>query len=204
VSPRRYDMTARTDAVSRTRQRIVEATVKLHGQKGIFGTSWKDIALEAEVAVGTVYKHFPTLDELVPACGELLMQRLQPPAPEDAAQIIGDATSPRERLRRIVSALFAFYERGGDHLENDIRERALPAVRAWEQYQRDMIAHFLRVALGRDEVSDDRLRLAAAVVDFRSYSAMRAHGLALDTATEHVAALIGGWLERVPSDRSAE
>jgi hypothetical protein len=132
------------------------------------------------------------------------MQRLEPPAPEDAAQIIGDATSPRERLRRVVSALFAFYERGGDHLENDIRERALPAVRAWEQYQRDMIAHLLRVALRRDEVSDDRLRLAAAVLDFRSYSAMRAHGLALDTATEHVAALIGGWLERVPSDRTAE
>lgn len=38
--------------------RIVEATLKLHGQKGIFGTTWQEIAQEADVAIGTVYKHF--------------------------------------------------------------------------------------------------------------------------------------------------
>lgn len=194
-------MTSRIDAVSRTRHRIVEATVKLHGQRGIFGTSWKDIAREAEVAIGTVYKHFPTLDELIPACGELLMQRIEPPSPEDAAQIIGDATTPRERVRRVVAAMFAFYDRGGSHLENDIRERALPAVREWEQYHRDMIVHFLRVALGRDQVPDDRLRLAAAVLDFRSYSAMRAYGLGQDTAAENVTAMIACWLECGPCEK---
>ncbi|MEX2551749.1 MAG: TetR/AcrR family transcriptional regulator [Actinomycetota bacterium] len=190
-------MTTRVDAVSQTRQRIVEATVRLHGQNGIFGTSWKDIAREAEVAVGTVYKHFPSLDELVPACGELLMQRIEPPSPEDAANIIGDATDVRERLLRVTTALFAFYDRGGNHLENDLRERALPAVREWEQYQRDTIIHFLRTALGADTKLDDRLRLAAAVLDFRSYSAMRAHGLEPATAAEQVTAMIASCLERV-------
>ncbi len=202
MSPRRYDMTSRIDAVSQTRQRIVEATVKLHGQKGIFGTSWKDIAREAEVAIGTVYKHFPSLDELVPACGELLMQRIEPPSPEDAAHIIGEATDARERLRRVVTALFAFYGRGGKHLDNDLRERALPAVREWEQHLRDMIVHFLRTALGLDTILDDRLRLAAAVLDYRSYSAMEAHGLGPETAAEHVTAMIASWLQDVRSENT--
>lgn len=203
MSPRRYDMTSRIEVVSQTRQRIVEATVKLHGQKGIFGTSWKDIAREAEVAVGTVYKHFPSHEELVPACGEFLMQRIEPPSPEDAAQIIGDATEVRERMRRVVTTLFAFYDRGGNHLETDLRERQLPAVREWEQYLRDMIVHFLRMAVGVDTKLDDRLRLAAAVLDFRSYSAMRAHGLGPQTAAEHVTAIIASYLQERRDDISA-
>jgi hypothetical protein len=124
------------------------------------------------------------------------MQRIEPPSPEDAAHIIGDAGDVRERLRRVITALFAFYDRGGSHLENDLRERTLPAVREWEQYQRDMIVHFLRTALGAHTPLDDRLRLAAAVLDFRSYSAMRAHGLELETAAEHVTAMIESWLEK--------
>jgi AcrR family transcriptional regulator len=203
MSPRHYDMTSRTDAVSQTRQRIVDATVKLHGKKGIFGTSWKDIAREAEVAVGTVYKHFPSLEELVPACGELLMQRIEPPSPEDAAKIIGDATDVRERVQRVITTLFAFYDRGGNHLEADLRERQLPAVREWEQYLRDMIVHFLRVALGSDTMLDDRLRLAAAVLDFRSYSAMRAYGLGPHSAAEHATAMITSWLQERRDDISA-
>ena len=66
MSPRRYTMTKKLALATETRQRIVEATLKLHGEYGIFGTSWKDIATEANVSVGTVYRYFPTRDQLVP------------------------------------------------------------------------------------------------------------------------------------------
>jgi AcrR family transcriptional regulator len=45
-------------AVADTRGRIVEATLALHSEKGMFDTSWKDIAKRADVSVATVYKHF--------------------------------------------------------------------------------------------------------------------------------------------------
>ena len=66
MAPRKYTMDKRKAAVEETRQRILEATLALHSEKGIFGTSWQDIAHRADVSVGTVYKHFPSLDELVP------------------------------------------------------------------------------------------------------------------------------------------
>src|ERR671913_2345216 len=105
-------MDKRKATVQETRQRILEATLALHSQKGIFGTSWQDIARRADGSVGTVYKHFPSLDELVPACGELMYAIARPPSLEDAPRIFTGAQSLEERLERLVSELFGFYERG--------------------------------------------------------------------------------------------
>src|ERR671911_1824770 len=95
--PRQYDMTRRTASRNETRNRIVEATTKLHGERGVLGTSWQDIAREADVSVSTVYAHFPSLDELLPACGQLVMSRDRPPAAAAAAQTVGDTRGTRER-----------------------------------------------------------------------------------------------------------
>ena len=38
-----------------TRRRIVEATLALHTEKGMFDTSWRDIARRADVSAATVY-----------------------------------------------------------------------------------------------------------------------------------------------------
>ena len=54
MSPRKYSMDKRKAAVEETRQRILEATLALHAEKGIFGTSWQDIAKRADVSVATL------------------------------------------------------------------------------------------------------------------------------------------------------
>src|ERR687889_1310202 len=91
LAPRKYSMDKRRATVEETRQRILKATLALHAEKGIFGTSWQDIAKRADVSVGTVYKHFPSLDELIPACGELVFAISQPPSLADAPQIFAGA-----------------------------------------------------------------------------------------------------------------
>ncbi len=58
-----------------------------------------------------MHKHLPSLDELVPACGELVYAITRPPSLEDAPEIFG-AHSLEERLERLVAELFDFYERG--------------------------------------------------------------------------------------------
>jgi AcrR family transcriptional regulator len=102
-----------TPAREETRRRIVEATYKLHGERGVFGTSYRDIAKAADVSLATVYLHFPKVEDLLPACGALIVERSRPPKPSQARQVVGDSLDLGERLLRVASELFAFYERGG-------------------------------------------------------------------------------------------
>jgi AcrR family transcriptional regulator len=200
MAPRRYQMSKRQRAAEDTRRRIVEATLALHTEKGIFGTSWQDIARRADVAVGTVYKHFPSLDELVPACGALLMERMRPPAPEDASRIIGDAVGLKERLRRVADALFAFYERAGATLRLDARERELPAVREWEAYLRATISALVEGALGPGSADAAAVRLVGALLDPATYDAMRMRGIKPKQSTLAVSAMAECWLEHGRND----
>ena len=194
MSPRRYDMTGKQAATAEFRQRILDATLNLHGQKGIFGTSWKDIASAADVSVGTVYKHFPTLAELVPACGALLMERLNPPQPDQIGEILGNARTPAERLLRVATEMFNFYHRGGPHLESDLRERELPAMREWEDYLRSMVTDFIREALKDTNYDDALIQRISFLLDLPTYNAMRIRGIAPATAAEIVTELASLWL----------
>lgn len=184
MTPRRYSMSKKQEAAAATRRRILDATLKLHGQRGIFGTSWKDIATEADVAVGTVYKYFPTIDALVPACGELLMERVKPPSPDSIAEILLGASTPAERLLNVAKVMFDFYERGGRHLEADLRERELPAVKEWEDYLRDMVLGFARIALAGIGASEQAIAQVVFLFDLPTYRSMRIRGQSLNDAAQ--------------------
>lgn len=191
MAPRQYDMKGRRAATEETRRRILEATLELHTEKGIFGTSWQDIALGADVSVGTVYRHFPTLAELVPACGELLFELTGPPSPEDAAAAIGDETDPVRRLERAASVLFAFYERAGKHIDSDPRERELPEMREWEEHLRATVTAFVREALVPRRLGTRQLQLVSAFFDFRAYDAVRTRGIPAREAAREFSAFVG-------------
>lgn len=182
MSPRRYRMDgARNDAAAGTRRRILDATLRLHTVNGIFGTSWKDIAKEANVSVATVYSHFPTLDALVPACGELMVQLYQPPSPDDIGVVLNSVETPRGKLERVARTLFGFYERAGASLETDARERQLAAVLEWEAYLSGMVALYVEASLPAGTIAADRLTAITALFDQTSYSAMRRRGLDPET-----------------------
>jgi AcrR family transcriptional regulator len=187
MTPRHYDMTRRAAARNQTRERIVEATAKLHGERGVLGTSWQDIAREADVSVSTVYAHFPSLEELLPACGQLVMSRVHPPTASSAAAIIGDARSIRERLIRVARELFAFYERGGPHIEVDVRERQLPGMREWEESQRATVTALVRAALGDARPTAASVQLFSAFFDLATYKALRTRGVSAKRAAETAA-----------------
>ena len=178
MSPRDYDMSKRDLAREETRQRIVEATARLHGERGVFGTSWKDIAHEADVSVATVYAHFPSLDELLPACGALVMERVRPPTLDTLAEALEGAESLDERLEAVAKELFDFYERGGSLIEVDVRERELPGMSEWEDHMRDMVSSFLRRALAGQKADARTIRLMSAFFDLPTFKALRTRGVA--------------------------
>lgn len=180
-------MSKRARARERTRGKIVEATAKLHGENGVFDTSWQDIAREADVSVATVYSHFPSLEELLPACGALVMERVKPPQPDSAAEIIGDARGLEQRLGRIAEELFSFYERGGPHIEVDVRERRLPGMDRWEQFLLDLVEALVREALAVQPTDADTVRVICGLLDLPSFRAFRQRGVTPRTAANTVA-----------------
>ena len=194
MSPRSYDMSRRSAARAETRRRIVEATAKLHGERGVLGTSWRDIAQEADVSIATVYAHFPSLDELLPACGQLVMERVRPPKADDAPTLIGRGGTREERLRRAAEELFVFYERGGSHIEVDVRERQLPGMREWEEHLRGVVLAFVREALG-NAVDARTAKLAAALLDLGTWKAFRTRGTSTRAAAEAVATMADALVE---------
>ena len=191
--PRQYDMSKRALARAETRRRIVEATAKLHGERGVFGTSWQDIAKEADVSVATVYAHFPSLDELLPACGALVMERIRPPRRESSSEIIGDAQGLRERFERVALELFAFYERGGPHIEVDVRERRLPGMREWETYLLEVVTARVRAAMAPRRPNAHTVRLVSAFFDLSTFKALRDRGVATGRAAKTVAG-VAAWV----------
>ena len=201
MAPRKYTMDKRKAAVEETRQRILEAALALHAEKGIFGTSWQDIAHGADVSVGTVYKHFPSLDELVPACGQLAYAVLRPPSLEDAPQIFADATSLEERLGRLIEALFAFYERGAPYIETDFQERRLAAVVEWEAYMRATIAGLVREALVSAEPDEHTVHSVSALLDFSTFKSFLNRDIQKEQAAKTISEVLLCWINCSRRDR---
>ena len=128
--------------------------------------------------MATVYAHFPSLDELLPACGAHVMQRIQPPARKPSSGLFDGAHERHERFARIADELFGFYERGGAHIEVDIRERRLPGMREWESYMLEMVTTRVRAAAAAERPSAQTVQLISAFFDLASFKALRNRGVA--------------------------
>lgn len=127
--PRRYRMTSRREDRARTRARIVASAVELHAARGVGATSWDDIAAAAGVNRATVYRHFPGLGDLIPACARTAFEAIDLPAPEVLRAQLADLADPIERMRRVVLESCACYERGAGWLRAARREADLiPAL----------------------------------------------------------------------------
>ncbi|HEV2813877.1 MAG TPA: TetR/AcrR family transcriptional regulator [Solirubrobacteraceae bacterium] len=185
-------MSKRAAAVARTRQRIVEATRELHGEQGIAATSWDDIAARAGVGVGTVYRHFPSLDELIPACGEITMQLVALPDPSTAPALFEDATTPAERIERLVGEAFAIYERGAPQLRAIRRDGDVhPLVAQSGDEVEASLSALVDAALEPLDVTQHDRAVARALIDLNTWEALREQGLGPAEAVAAVAHMLG-------------
>ena len=149
-------MRRRAEQVDQTRQRIVEATVALHGSVGLAATTIAALADKAGVTRLTVYRHFPDEAALIGACSAHWISQQQLPDP-GAWSGIGD---PLERLRAGLTDLYRFYRAGADMLANIYRDFAtLPE--AYQQLLRDRDSHYrdvLATPFGDDGDQQRRIR----------------------------------------------
>ena len=188
-------MTSRASAVAQTRRRIVDATRELHTEQGIAATSWDDIAARAGVGVGTVYRHFPSLDELIPACGEISMQVVALPDPRGVRALFDGIDEPAERVERLVRVVFAIYERGAPELRVVRNEPGAHAsVAEIGEALEASLSALVDAAVEPLGVTPADRAVVRAMVDLGTWQALRDQELgpaqAVDTVSRMLAALV--------------
>jgi AcrR family transcriptional regulator len=115
---RPYRMKARAESQQRTRQRITESAVELHGTFGPSRTSMSAVAEHAGVRRSTLYRHFPDEAALFEACsGHWMALHPLPDLGRWAAVL-----DPDERLHVALTELYAFYADAEPMMSNLIRD----------------------------------------------------------------------------------
>ncbi len=187
---RTYRKSRRAEAQDETRARIVRATTELHVEQGVATTSYPDVAARAGVGPATVYRHFPTMESLVEACGAHFWDAIDAPTPERAAAAFAGLDSRAERLKRLVDELDAFYARAEAPLWSAVRDqdRVAPLARFLAEVGKGVGA-FVAEAL-REECESDPVRIAAALADFTVWRALSATGLDQPERRETLVAII--------------
>jgi AcrR family transcriptional regulator len=200
---RRYRKRRRAELEAETRRRITEAAMTLHGTVGPARTTVTAVAEEAGVQRATVYRHFPTEEDLFAACSAHWASLNPPPDPQDWA-VIAD---PEARLRAGLAQLYEWYAWARPMLDNTTRDAPLvPAMGpARERLRRRIQAMHAALMRGRSERGRRRARVAAAIGHAIGYPTWRSlviqQGLERSEAIEMMEALVAR--AGAPSRRAA-
>lgn len=128
---RKYEQKSRAKAQEKTKKKIVDATVKLHQKKGILNTSVLDIAKLAGVGKVTVYRHFPTDQDLLTACSGQYFHDHPFPNTEQWINI----KDPDELLRFALKQIIVFHQQTAPMMRGVLSEaRNHPVVMPYHEY----------------------------------------------------------------------
>ena len=168
---RSYDRSSRLAAAELTRRRIVEATVELHAENGGVGTTHEMIARRAGVSLPTVYKYFPTRNDLIPHCTGAVIEAGPPPVTRAALEAIAGA---------LAQSTFAFYAHAAPWLRWSARDALeLPALRDLLEATAAERAELVRLAFAprfTGAPPKAPVALATALLDFPTWQTLTGAG----------------------------
>jgi AcrR family transcriptional regulator len=172
---RPYRMRKRAEQVAETRQRIVEATVRLHTGVGPAQTTISAIADEAGVTRATVYSHFPDEDVLFAACSGQWVASHPPPDPRGWRGIDGFEA----RAAHALDELYRWFEVNADDLRSFDRDaEATPevGVEARRAHAATMVDALLAGAGVRGRARQRLEAVAAHVTTFATWDSLVTSG----------------------------
>jgi AcrR family transcriptional regulator len=131
--PRPYSMETRSRTTAATRTRLLDATVEVLASVGVEAMTMPAVAAQADVALRTVYNHFPSKTALIVEAYERFAQ-----STIDAVAGIPTTGSPRERLRWFVAAFYAALDHPGAAVILSVSrvpelDARVAEVRAWRR-----------------------------------------------------------------------
>lgn len=104
----------------RRREEILVVATEVFARQGLRGTDVQEIADRCEIGKGTVYRYFPSKDELFLATVHRVNARLT----DSLREVIRQELAPIERLERLIERFLSFFEENPDFVEVLIQERA--------------------------------------------------------------------------------
>lgn len=196
-------MDARAEALAETRARIVDAAKALHAERGVVITSWDDIGEQAGVSTSTVYRHFSSLSQLVPACARSVFDIIRPPTVDDAKVMFAGRNSPADRLEQLVRDSCACYRKGRGWLHAAHRERDfVPELDAALRVIEDSLDVLIEAAADRPLTAAQR-QLLFVLCDFPFWWLLTDRGLGAEDAEDHIVRLVRTEAARIagPSEK---
>jgi len=195
---RKYEQKARAESQEQTRLRIAKEAAGLHEEIGPAETTVAEIARRAGVSRLTVYKHFPDLASLLPACSAHYVS--EHPLPDFAAAM--SAEDPVERVGSLLRTVYGeWYREWQAMIRNLQRDRGSdPALDEFLRQNSDKALVGLAdgLAAGFGLTGDRALRLRALIgvaLDFWTWDRLTGEGMddasAADLMTDAIAA-VGG------------
>lgn len=187
MTPREYTLGKRVASVEATKQRIMRATFELHNRQGPAATTLPQVAREADVALGTVYRYFPTVEDLVAACGQHVRSLLDPPSPE----IFMGVPDFEDRVGLLVKSMFEMYARGELQIsETRCQQRQVGALAVFVEESKRHHKTLVREALRPLRPTPRAIREAVALTDFYVWKAFADAGVATNAAIHIVASAL--------------
>lgn len=189
---RKYEKKARAEAEARTRRRITESAVELHGSLGPARTSMSAVAEHAGVRRSTLYRHFPDERALFGACSAHWAGE-NPPPDIGAWVAIGD---PAVRLDAALADLYAYYRRTEGMMDKLLRDAStLEIVHELMGGYRALLDQAVEILMrGRALRGNAAKRTHAAIghaLSFRTWQDLcRTQGLDDDQAAKLMARLV--------------
>jgi AcrR family transcriptional regulator len=175
---RAYKMRRRAEALEETRERILRATMAVHDEKGVAPATFADIAKRAGLGQATVSRHFPTIGQLIQACGQHVWVEMQPPMPQTAPAVFAGIETTRERLIKLIDELDAFYIRGSLRLGLASRDRELvPELHGFLTAVEAGVEALVREALATAGESEKAVKVALMLMSFGVWTGFNKLGL---------------------------
>jgi AcrR family transcriptional regulator len=183
MAPRSYSMQRRSTHVAETRERILDAAMKVFSKQGVQATTMTEVARRADVSPTTVSNHFATQEELIEAVVGRVLADIRVPD----GTILIRVRSLTGRLRVLTTEMYAFFERTSHWFEllgGELTE--VPALAAAEATYWHSIRQLYEQALTGSE-NDLLAKTTAGLIHPATFSALKAAGMSVDEAANVVA-----------------
>jgi AcrR family transcriptional regulator len=155
MKSRKYDMSARQQAKTATRDAIIKAAIDTFMAERSFAITLPTVAERADVTVKTVLRHFGSRDALVDAATSQVYD-----------EVMAERTPPPDDLEAALRVLIAHYERMGDvvlaMLADDTDPRAVRMNKAGRRAHREWVEEVFADRL--PELTTTRSRLVDVLV----------------------------------------
>jgi len=181
LATRTYNIETRRRQQAMLKAGITAAAVKLHAARGATSTSYADIAKLAGVSLPTVYKHFPTMDELLHGCTSHVIAKA-PAMPVEEIFSAPDLPAAAELLVAAMEQQHLHFEPWFTWRE----DRVLPFLTGLTDSFRNMQTSFIAKLLGQHLGKAVHQAMIAGWESALSFDLwhrlVRSHGLSRPTA----------------------